>query len=499
MHDAMILDDLATSARDWLTPTVRLGVTGLSRAGKTVFITALVDNLLNGGRLPFFEPVRQGLITAVYLEPQPDDTVPRFAYERHRTTLRGTATTDRSTRDWPDGTRTISQLRLTFEYEPADFLSRSLASLTGRSRLHLDIVDYPGEWLLDLPLLERTYDDWAREAVALARAPLRSTYARDWLAWLERTPPSASQDDATAEEGARLFRAYLSACRDASHVLSTLSPGRFLLPGDLDGSPALTFSPLDLEGNDTSASNARSGTLHAMMARRFEAYKSQVVKPFYADHFARLDRQVVLVDALAALNTGPEAVADLERALAQVLASFRTGGNSWLSFIIGRRIDRLLFAATKADHLHETSHDRLVAILGVLTDAARGQADFNGAVTASEAIASVRATRQASVREAGEELACIIGTPMAGETIDGKNFHGNREAAIFPGDLPDDPHAALARAHADGFQQQHIATPTADALTTPRERARHRARPARQALERPGEHVEALGGERDAD
>ena len=31
-------------------PTVRLGVTGLSRAGKTVFITALVHGLTRGGK-----------------------------------------------------------------------------------------------------------------------------------------------------------------------------------------------------------------------------------------------------------------------------------------------------------------------------------------------------------------------------------------------------------------------------------------------------------------
>ena len=39
-----------------MTPTVRLGVTGLARAGKTVFITALVRNLIAGGRLPLFSP-----------------------------------------------------------------------------------------------------------------------------------------------------------------------------------------------------------------------------------------------------------------------------------------------------------------------------------------------------------------------------------------------------------------------------------------------------------
>ena len=43
-------------------PTVRLGVTGLSRAGKTVFITALVHGLLRGGRFPVFEPLAGGRI-----------------------------------------------------------------------------------------------------------------------------------------------------------------------------------------------------------------------------------------------------------------------------------------------------------------------------------------------------------------------------------------------------------------------------------------------------
>ena len=49
-----------------------------------------------------------------------------------------------------------------------------------------------------------------------------------------------------------------------------------------------------------------------MMERRYEAYKTHVVKPFFRDHFARLDRQIVLVDMLAALNAGPAALRDLE-------------------------------------------------------------------------------------------------------------------------------------------------------------------------------------------
>ena len=110
------------------------------------------------------------------------------------------------------------------------------------------------------------------------------------------------------------------------------------MPGDLEGSPALTFMPLDPAGH----TRGRHDSLRAMMARRFDAYKTHVVKPFFHDHFARLERQIVLVDALGALNAGPAALADLERALSSILTCFRPGANSWLSPILGKRIDRLL-------------------------------------------------------------------------------------------------------------------------------------------------------------
>ncbi len=140
-------------------PTVRLGVTGLARSGKTVFITALVHNLIASARLPFFNAAAEGRLVRAYLEPQPDDVVPRFDYETHLTDL--TASPPR----WPDSTRRISQLRLTLEYSSRKFWKRQL----GRERLHIDIVDYPGEWLLDLPLLRIDYREWSRAALDAGR------------------------------------------------------------------------------------------------------------------------------------------------------------------------------------------------------------------------------------------------------------------------------------------------------------------------------------------
>ena len=50
-------------------PVIRLGVTGLSRAGKTVFITSLVANLLNRGRMPQLAAVASGELMDVMSRP----------------------------------------------------------------------------------------------------------------------------------------------------------------------------------------------------------------------------------------------------------------------------------------------------------------------------------------------------------------------------------------------------------------------------------------------
>ncbi len=432
--DALIaLDNLADRASGLVNPTIRLGVTGLSRSGKTVFISSLVHNLLHGGRLPLFEAVQSGRVSAVRLEPQPDDAVPRFQYEDHIRALV-------KERIWPDSTRAISELRITLDYQSASSWTRMFSP----GRLSIDIVDYPGEWLLDLPLLGKDFRTFSEETIALAATGIRAELSSGWLALTKATDITASADEMVARDLATSFADYLKACKADERSLSTLPPGRFLLPGDLDGSPALTFAPLALPQDG----RPERGSLWAMMERRYEAYKSVVVKPFFREHFARLDRQIVLVDALQAMNRGPEAVQDLERALTDVLACFRPGNNSVLSSLLGRRIDRVLVAATKADHLHHESHDRLDRLTRRLVDRAIDRIGMAGAGIDVMALASVRATREATVRRDGNDLPVIVGTPIAGEKIAGEIFNGERKTAIFPGDLPENPESLFERIEA---------------------------------------------------
>lgn len=435
----MRLDDLTAGAADAIRnanhraqalvePVVRLGVTGLSGAGKTVFITALVHALASGARLPNFRATAGQRLERAYLAPQPDDAVPRFAFEEHLSKLTASPPV------WPEGTRTISELRLTLEVAPEGLMRR----LLGIRRLHLDVVDYPGEWLLDLALIGMDYRAWCRWTLAAARAPERATEAQPFLSFLARQAPAAKLDEASILEGTALYRDYLQSARKRFTPFAGLSPGRLLLPTDLDGSPALSFWPIDL-----AETPIVSGTLAAELERRYRAYITHVVRPFYREHFARLDRQIVLVDVLSALNHGPKSVAELSAALESLLTSFRPGANTLLSRWFSPRIDRIIFAATKADHLHQTSHDRLQAILDQMVSKAAERARFEGALIRSEALAAIRATREAETANGGTRLPVIAGTPLPGERLGERTFDGATEIAVYPGELPADPGRAL--------------------------------------------------------
>jgi len=249
--------DSATStiSETFFEPTLRLGVTGLSRAGKTVFITSLVANLMDRARMPGLVAQSEGRILTAFLQPQPDDTIPRFDYETHLAAL-----TAREPR-WPDSTRAVSELRLSLKVRPQGLLS----GLQGPRTLHLDIIDYPGEWLLDLGLMEKSYAQWSEHMLD------RMTRRPDPGGFLPMATTEAAEAKLDEPVAQRLAKAYTEAQNAARRDgFSDCGPGRFLLPGDLAGSPVLTFAPLP-------PVSASRGSLYREFERRFDAYKSRVM------------------------------------------------------------------------------------------------------------------------------------------------------------------------------------------------------------------------------
>ena len=396
--------------------SVRLAVTGLSESGKTVFITALVHQLLIGKRLPFLAAAAEGRLMGAKLAPPPDIEVPEFPYrELVRSLTAGEPV-------WPKPTDRLSALRVAIRYRHSGLIRRQVSDF---GTLNLDIVDYPGEWLLDLPLLETTYAEWSERTLALCRTEPRAALARDWLAHIGSLDPAAPADEETMRQAARLYADFLRRCKAPEVGLSLLQPGRLVMPGDLAGAPILAFCPLPADGP------APPGSLRAAMAGRFEAYKEKVVRRFYRDHFSRFDRQIVLVDLLRTLNCGPESFRDMQDALAVAMRSFSYGRSGLLARLFRPRIDRLLFAATKADHVASNQHPALRHLLERMVAEAAREARFSGIETEAMAIASVKATETVATEHEGRRLSCVRGTPLGRD----------RAVVLFPGEVPEAPPA----------------------------------------------------------
>jgi uncharacterized protein len=393
--------------------TVRLAVTGLSQAGKTVFITSLAHNLLsapaNAAVLPLFRARLGGGLVGARLNPVEGRQFPyaellrSFAEDPPR---------------WPASTTGTSALRIAIRYRPRSFLWGTLAPL---STLNLEIVDYPGEWLLDLPLLEQSFEEWSQAMLSLCREEPRASAARPWLDFIAARPEAT---DANARAAAELYGAYLRRCR-TEHGLSLLQPGRFLSPGEHWGSSLLHFCPL----------TDRSAPLHAPMRERYERYRKEVVERFYADHFRRFDRQVVLVDVLRALNTGPAAFEDSRRALAAVLRSFRFGRSNILTRLLGgARIDRVLFLATKADHVAPGQYANLRQLLAKMTVEAGLDMRFAGARAESGIVAAVRCTEPGIGSYEGKSVGLVKGI-LEGDTTPKVLYAGEVPPAPPPREL----------------------------------------------------------------
>jgi predicted YcjX-like family ATPase len=391
---------------------IRIAVTGLSRAGKTVFITSLIHNLLalgkGSGTLPKLQAALGGegegwRLQAVRVLPPGSGNIAFFDYQEKLAGLAGVAPA------WPPRTDDLARITLELLIRRTG-ISRTL----GTRRVRLELLDYPGEWLLDLPLLSLDYATWSRQTLELLRQPPRTAACAAFLALLPDLDPAAPADDALLRQAHTLYRAGLETCR-SRHGLRFLQPGRFICPGPGAETPLLWFAPL----HDVPERPAQ-GTAAALMRDRFEAYKADMRQNFFDTCFAAFDRQAVLVDVLGTLHAGQAAFEDTERALAAILGASALAGR-----VMSRKLKRLAFVATKADHVPALRRDNLRNLLADMIKAATPTGLRPGVVSWHVA-ASVLATTDATAQIDGRAVEVVRGLPL-GSTVR-KDFH--------PGDVP---------------------------------------------------------------
>lgn len=415
---------------------ITLAVTGLSRSGKTAFITSLVNQLINEGngtKLSFFDPVHQGNFIAAKRVPQKHFHVPRFDYDGAMSAL-----TSEPAR-WPEPTHGISELRLAIRYQPKNSI---LKYATNMATLTLDITDYPGEWLLDLPMLKQTYQEWSEQTHALMMSEPRAEYSKKFIDKLNSIDPFSTASEELLAELAQEYTELLHTFRH-DLGLSVIQPGRLILPGDLAGAPILEFFPFPdlalLDANDYQ--NAPDDSFIGMLRSRYLEYKEQVVRKFYRDHFLNFDRQIVLADCLKPLNNGKHSFSDLELAISMILESYSYGKSSLFSRLFSPKIDKLLFCATKADHVTPEQHAPMVSLLNQLIHQNKQHLNYEAVDVKTLAIASVKATTSGSGKYKGKDVPVIQGVSIAkapassGEDdIDTKVF--GEVITVFPGAVP---------------------------------------------------------------
>lgn len=398
---------------------LRLAVTGLSRSGKTAFITAMVNQLLsvnNGARLPMLGAVREERLLGVKRVPQRDLGIQRFTYDEGLAQLYGNPPS------WPTPTRGVSEMRLALRYRSNDSLMRHFKDT---STLYLEIVDYPGEWLLDLPMLAQDYLSWSRQMTGLLQGD-RAEWSAQWRKLCEGLDPLAPADENRLAAISEAWTDYLLRCkREGLHFIQ---PGRFVLPGDMAGAPALQFFPWpDVDSfGESRLAQADKGSNLGMLRARFDYYCEKVVKGFYKNHFLRFDRQIVLVDCLQPLNSGPQAFNDMRLALTQLMQSFQYGQRTLFRRLFSPVIDKLLFAATKADHVTVDQHANMVSLLQQLVQDAWQNAAFEGIDRECMGIASVQATQSGLVDVHGEQIPALRGNRLS----DGAPL------TVYPGEVP---------------------------------------------------------------
>lgn len=391
---------------------IRLGVTGLSRGGKTAFITSLVNTLSSFGesgtaqRLPRFTAYEsKGFSYGGPAAPR-DLKIAAFPYQSAYASLVSDPPV------WPEPTTGISEIRLEMVYEKKDLLSFSK-----KGRLYVDIWDYPGEWLMDLMLLKLDYAEFS-ERIRKRTAALSGV--TDVSAWIKAGAVLKPEKPVNANDLHHVVTLYTEWLKQSKEQgFAMVVPGRFVLPGDLAGAPILEFVPWvwDLSGE------CGKGSLYRTLEERYEAYREQVVRKFYRECFSGLDRQVILIDCLKALMGGRETFMDINDTFDVLMENFSYGSSNLLSRLFSPKIDKVIFAATKADTVTIDQYSNLLSLLQSMVKQASARVRADGSNCEFMILSSVKAAK------------CMYAEHQ-GKTVQVLTTDYDDEPPFFPGSIP---------------------------------------------------------------
>ncbi|WP_439503844.1 YcjX family protein [Methylophaga sp.] len=378
------LDGIDQQASKWVARSLdkhlSIGITGFSGSGKSTFITSLIHQLKysSNANLGGFLPARDERLLNVEL--QPLDDLPLFDYQQGIQALAGDPPA------WPPSTTHISGCRLIIEFKKKSMLP----TFTGETRrFTLELRDYPGEWLLDIAMLQQDYRQWSMDTAALCSKGIRHQLAEEMQKEFNDLDPLAPIDEQQIEALFVRYRSFLMTCKTAG--LTFIQPGRALLPDSIDFPVFIplfnlqSLSPQELD-------NADDDSLYKVMQQRYKTYLKNFVQPFYKTFFRGIDRQVVLIDVLKALSGGKEKFDDMVIAFSRIIDCYRVGHNAFLNRLFSPQVEKILFLASKPDRILMNQHESLRRLCDDIISHICPQSVRNRIQIETEIAAAVRTT-----------------------------------------------------------------------------------------------------------
>lgn len=378
-----ILDDAGKIVDRAFDKHICIGVTGFSGSGKSTFITSLIHQLRysNEAGLASFLAAREQRILEVNL--LPSQSYDLFDYPA------GIASLSSKPPQWPQPTQSLSSTTVQIVYKRNSVFNRVLGETT---TFNIEIRDYPGEWLLDLPLIGQNYLNWCFDQTDLATQDVRKHLQGDLLQQLQTINPYDVFDESQIKQIHQQFKHYLKCCKDEG--LTLIQPGRMLLEDKHNESIAF-FPLLGLHNYDKEAlANANEDSIYKVMSQRYHHYIDSIVKPFNKHFFEDIDRQVVLVDALKVISGGQDNFEDMMLAQSRIMDCYKYGSNNALQKLFSTKIERILFLASKPDRVLASQHENLRSLVNDIIVRTCSQKLRNSIAIDTESACSIRCTQE---------------------------------------------------------------------------------------------------------
>lgn len=341
----------------------RITITGLSQSGKSMLFTSLMTTLKyrsqeNYNCLPLLKSLPIELVERMWLE-TPEGFEP-FPLESH---LR-----DLENQRWPEPTETLYGFKLVVRLRQTGSLKKYLLPHTD---VVFEFLDYPGEWITDLPMLSKNYAQWSDSSWAQQMSVPQSFYAHDWHGFVQVYDFDQEPTKERVRELVEVYRCYLQKAKKGG--ISMLQPGSFLIAGSGFDWKGFGFTPLPAK--------ISSDVSHPWTQRFIENYRyftESWLKPLKQSSFRQADKQIILVDLLAGLNHSKQHLLQLKETLSHLSETFVYGNPNWFERKVLKKqaIGRVAFVATKADLIPQAQKDFLLALLKDISEGAR--AKFEG-------------------------------------------------------------------------------------------------------------------------